>query len=95
MGLIPHSIVGQRVCLQKWDAPVFKGDRLWLNEQEFLSLDDLKYALRQATQQRLLLSIFNCCQGLQLAQQFANVASTGVIVMREPVPDKVAQIFLQ
>ncbi|MBE7385063.1 MAG: pentapeptide repeat-containing protein [Leptolyngbya sp. SIO1E4] len=73
----------------------FEGDRLWLNEQEFLSLDDLKYALRQATQQGLSLSIFNCCQGLQLARQFANVASTGVIVMREPVPDKVAQIFLQ
>ncbi|PSN19716.1 hypothetical protein C7271_05845 [filamentous cyanobacterium CCP5] len=73
----------------------FEGDRLWLNEQEFLSLDDLKYALRQATQQGLSLSIFNCCQGLQLVRQFANVNSTGVIVMREPVPDQVAQLFLR
>jgi len=73
----------------------FEGDRLWLNEQEFLSLNDLKYALRQATQQGLSLSIFNCCQGLQLARQFASVASTGVIVMREPVPDQVAQLFLR
>lgn len=73
----------------------FEGDRLWLNEQEFLSLDDLKYALRQATQRGLSLSIFNCCQGLQLARQFANVTSTGVIVMREPVPDQVAQLFLR
>ncbi|MEM1256478.1 MAG: pentapeptide repeat-containing protein [Cyanobacteria bacterium P01_H01_bin.21] len=73
----------------------FQGDRIWLNEKEFLSLDDLKYALRQATQQGLSLSIFNCCQGLKLAQQFTNAISTGITVMREPVPDQIAQQFLR
>lgn len=73
----------------------FQGDHLWLNDQESLSLEEMRYALRQATQQGLALTIFNCCQGLQLAQQLAGAASAGVVVMREPVPDEVAQIFLQ
>lgn len=73
----------------------FQGDRIWINEHESLSLDKMRYALREATQRGLSLSIFNCCQGIQLAQQFASVVSSEMVVMREPVPDEVAQLFLR
>lgn len=73
----------------------FQGNRIWINEQESLSLEEMRYALREATQRGLSLAIFNCCRGLHLARQLASVVSTDVLVMREPVPDEAAQIFLR
>ena len=43
----------------------------------------------------LQLVIFNSCQGLGLAKQLEDLALPLVIVMREKVPDFVAQMFLQ
>ena len=86
---------------QGWDIFCFsghsalQGNNIWLNAQDAISLDEMKYALRTASQKGLSVSIFNCCQGIRLAQQFSNVVSTGVVVMREPIPDLVAQVFLR
>jgi uncharacterized protein YjbI with pentapeptide repeats len=86
---------------QGWDIFCFsghsalQGDQIWINDQESISLNQMEYALMAAAQNGLSVSIFNCCQGIRLAQQFANVVSAGVVVMREPVPDAVAQAFLQ
>ena len=86
---------------QGWDIFCFsghsalQGNYIWLNDQDAISLDEMKYALRTASQKGLSVSIFNCCQGIRLAQQFSNVVSTGVVVMREPIPDLVAQVFLR
>ncbi len=41
------------------------------------------------------MAIFNCCDGLGLARQLSDLQMPQVIVMREPVPDKVAQEFLK
>ena len=41
------------------------------------------------------LAIFNSCDGLGLAQQFANLGLPYIIVWREAVPDKIAQDFLR
>ena len=40
-------------------------------------------------------AIFNSCDGLGLAQQLQDLHIPQVIVMREPVPDVVAQEFLK
>ena len=60
-----------------------------------LTIDELENALREAIRQGLQLAIFNSCDGLGLARQLADLHIPQIIVMREPVPDKVAQEFLK
>jgi Protein kinase domain/CHAT domain len=66
-----------------------------LNQQESITIDDLEPDLREAVEQGLQLAIFNSCEGLAIARQLANIHIPNIIVMREPVPDEVAQKFLQ
>ncbi|HHP7245143.1 MAG TPA: CHASE2 domain-containing protein, partial [Elainellaceae cyanobacterium] len=68
---------------------------LQLNRQDSLTLEQLRYALKYAIAQGLKLAIFNSCDGLGLAQSLADLHIPQVIVMREPVPDQVAQQFLR
>ncbi|MGF1494185.1 MAG: CHASE2 domain-containing protein [Microcoleaceae cyanobacterium] len=65
-----------------------------INSQERLTLIDLQNALRKAIAQGLQLAIFNSCDGLGLARTLADLQIPQLIVMREPVPDRVAQEFL-
>lgn len=88
-----------------WDLLFFVGHsashthdcsgEIQLNPEETLSLDDLHYALQQSVHKGLKLAIFNSCDGLGLARKLADLQIPYVIVMREPVPDQVAQTFLQ
>ena len=68
---------------------------LAVNPTESLSLSQLKYALRNSVQRGLRLAIFNSCDGLGLARELADLQIPQLIVMREPVPDYVAQQFLK
>jgi CHASE2 domain-containing sensor protein len=69
--------------------------RIYINPQESLTLDELWYGLRKAVERGLKIAIFNSCDGLGLAQQLHDVQIPQMIVMRELVPDKVAQEFLK
>ncbi len=60
-----------------------------------LEISELKETLRTAIANGLKLAIFNSCDGLGLARQLERLHIPQVIVMREPVPDKVAQEFLK
>ena len=90
---------------QGWDILFFAGHsssqgkdelgRIYLNQIESLSLNQLKYALKKAIEQGLKLAIFNSCDGLGLARNLAELHIPQLIVMREPVPDQVAQEFLK
>lgn len=60
-----------------------------------IKLEELQKAIKAAIVRGLKLAIFNSCDGLGLAQQLANLNIPQVIVMREPVPDLVAQEFLK
>lgn len=85
-----------------WDILFFAGHsqttgesgRIYLNPQDSLTLEELRYGLQRAIAQGLQLAIFNSCDGLGLAQDLENLHIPQVIVMREPVPDRVAQAFL-
>lgn len=66
-----------------------------LNDNDSLSIEEFKEALKQAISQGLQLAIFNSCDGLGLASQLAQLHLPRCIVMREPVPDKVAVEFLE
>ncbi len=68
--------------------------RFYLNARESLAIRDLKYALQQAIAKGLKLAIFNSCDGLQLAQDLADLQMPAIAVMRERIPDEAAQQFL-
>ncbi|AFY56153.1 ABC-type phosphate transport system, periplasmic component [Rivularia sp. PCC 7116] len=66
-----------------------------LNDTDRLSIEEFKEALKQAINKGLQLAIFNSCDGLGLASQLAHLHLSRCIVMREPVPDRVAVEFLK
>ncbi len=88
---------------QKWDILFFAGHswtqedlqgRFSINRQEILTIEELKLALTNAIKHGLKLAIFNSCDGLGLAYKLVGLQIPATIVMRERVPDKVAQKFL-
>ena len=90
---------------QGWDILFFAGhgnsDRfketgcIKINDRDSLTTKELKYALTKAVAKGLKIAIFNSCDGLGLARELADLKIPQIIVMREPVPDKVAQEFLK
>ena len=89
---------------QPWNIIFFAGHsstkpegndgRIWLNDNEYLSPAQLKITLSQAARNGLKLAIFNSCDGLGLARQLDSLEIPHIIVMREPIHDRVAQMFL-
>jgi CHASE2 domain-containing sensor protein len=69
--------------------------KIYINQTESLTISQLKFALKKAVERGLQLAIFNSCDGLGLAREFADLQIPQIIVMRETVPDKVAQEFLK
>ncbi len=87
---------------KKWDILFFAGHsnthnetgRIYINQQDSLSLEELYYSLKKAVGKGLKLAIFNSCDGLGLASFLEQLYLPQMIVMREPVPDRVAHEFL-
>jgi WD40 repeat protein len=87
---------------QPWDILFFAGHsktegdtgRIFINQTDSLTIAQLKYALKNAVAGGLQLAIFNSCDGLGLATELEQLHIGQMIVMREPVPDQVAQKFL-
>ena len=87
---------------QAWDILFFAGHsqtegeqgRIFINKDDSLTLAELNYGLKIAVQQGLQLAIFNSCDGLGLAYELEQLSLPHMIVMKEPVPDKVAHAFL-
>ncbi|MBD2776080.1 CHAT domain-containing protein [Iningainema tapete] len=94
--------INDQLWNQPWDILFFAGHsktegekgRIYINQTDSLTIAELKYALRNAVAQGLQLAIFNSCDGLGLAFELQALHIPQMIVMREPVPDKVAQHFL-
>jgi CHASE2 domain-containing sensor protein len=86
-----------------WDVLFFAGHsnteqqqgRIHLSKHESLTIDELRYGLRKAIKCGLQLAIFNSCDGLGLAYELEQLHIPQSIVMREPVPDRVALTFLK
>jgi CHASE2 domain-containing sensor protein len=86
-----------------WDILFFAGHsetekdcgRIHINAEDGLTIDELKYGLKHAIASGLQLAIFNSCDGLGLAYQLERLNLPQIIVMREAVPDRVAQEFLK
>ncbi|MBD2195809.1 MULTISPECIES: CHASE2 domain-containing protein [Calothrix] len=90
---------------QDWDILFFAGHsssqadedtgKIYLNQTESLTIPQLKNALQNAIARGLQLAIFNSCDSTGLARDLADLNIPQMIVMREPVPDLVAQEFLK
>ena len=87
-----------------WDIFYFSGHSyshstgqngvMQLSSYEQISIEDLQFALTEAVDKGLKLAIINSCDGLGLAGALCHLKIPQTIVMREPVPDKVAHNFL-
>jgi len=98
--------VRNRLWEKGWDILFFAGhsdsdeelqeSRIYLNDKhEYLTLDDLENTLKKSVEQGLKLAIFNSCNGLGIARHLVAKLNIPVaIAMREPVPNRVAQEFL-
>ena len=85
-----------------WDILFFAGHsqtegqkgQINLNKNDSLSIEQIKSGVKKAIEKGLQLAIFNSCDGLGLASELERLNIPQMIVMREPVPDTVAQEFL-
>ncbi|MBP5976961.1 ABC transporter substrate-binding protein [Brasilonema sp. CT11] len=94
-----------KLWTKSWDILFFAGHscsqqddssgEIKINANESLPLENLRHSLRHAVQKGLKLAIFNSCDGLGLARNLADARIPYTIVMRQPVPDIVAQHFLK
>ena len=89
-----------------WDILFFAGHsqseektgRLYINENptnNSITIEKLEEALKTSIERGLMLTIFNSCDGLGLASALERLHIPVVVVMREPVPNRVAQEFLR
>lgn len=69
--------------------------RIYINEEESLTIEQFKNALTEAISNGLKIAIFNSCDGLALAEELSDLNIPVVIIMQEIVPDIVAQSFLK
>lgn len=87
---------------QGWDILLFSGHShssldagyIYLNAEESITIAQLKHSLNKAIANGLQIAIFNSCQGVGLAFQLGDLSLPYTVVMGEPVPDRIAQLFL-
>lgn len=96
--------INDRLWEEAWDIIFFAGHgetendtgKIYINQTDSLTIDELWYGLRKAVNNGLQLAIFNCCDGLGLARNLDDFQMIPqMILMRELVPDFVAQEFLK
>lgn len=98
-----HQQINDYLWEQPWDIIFFAGHsetsgdtgRIYINPTDSLTIEQLGFALRKAVDGGLKLAVFNSCDGLGLARQLDDLQIPQMIVMRELVPDQVAQEFLK
>jgi uncharacterized protein YjbI with pentapeptide repeats len=87
-----------------WDIIFFSGHsdtndenigKIYINATDGLEMAELKEVLQPAIAKRVQIAIFNSCDGLGLAPELEELNIDRLIVMREPIPDEVAQKFLK
>lgn len=97
--------INDQLWEQSWDILFFAGHsetegetgKIYINPTDSLTINELWFGLKKAVNNGLKIAIFNSCDGLGLARQLEslNLHIPQMIVMRELVPDRVAQEFLK
>jgi hypothetical protein len=103
------EILKQQICdaiadKQGWDILLFAGHsnettltggEFAIAPQTFLSLSELKPYLLKAKEKGLQFALFNSCSGLSIASALIDLGLSQVVIMREPIHNDVARVFLQ
>jgi WD40 repeat protein len=100
----PEAFKKELLNPKSWDILFFAGHsqtegetgRIYINENHknnSLTIEELEIALKGAISRGLQLAIFNSCDGVGLGLALEKLHIPTVIVMREPVPNHVAQEF--
>jgi hypothetical protein len=98
----------ERICSaisdpQGWDVLFFAGHsneaallegQISIAPHTAIAIKELSPYLRQAQQRGLQFALFNSCSGMDIAQGLINLGLSQVAVMREPIHNEVAQVFL-
>ena len=95
--------INEQLWNQNWNILFFAGHsqsegdtgRIYINQEDSLTIAELRYALKNAVSNGLQLAIFNSCDGLGLVNELQYLCIGQIIVMKQPVPDFVAQQFLK
>ncbi|MCT7952933.1 CHASE2 domain-containing protein [Ancylothrix sp. C2] len=98
-----HQEINAELWEKGWDIIFFAGHsqtegnkgRIYINSTDSLTITELWYGLKKAVERGLKLAIFNSCDGLGLARELEDLQIPQMIVMRELVPDQIAQEFLK
>jgi uncharacterized protein YjbI with pentapeptide repeats len=100
-----RQILNDKLWERPWDIVFFAGHsasdsnlatgHLQINPTDRLTIPELKYALERSIETGLKLVILNSCDSLGLAAELILSQLPQAIVMREPVPDIIAQQFLK
>jgi uncharacterized protein YjbI with pentapeptide repeats len=100
-----RQVLNDKLWSKHWDIiffaghsasdPDLKNGHLKINATDRLTMAELQYALKQSIEHGLKLVIINSCDSLGLATELISMQLPQAIVMREPVPDFVAQQFLK
>jgi uncharacterized protein YjbI with pentapeptide repeats len=100
-----RQILNDKLWERPWDIIFFAGHsasdpslttgHLQINQTDKLTIPELKYALKRSIETGLKLVILNSCDSLGLAAELISIQLPQAIVMREPVPDIIAQQFLK
>ncbi len=100
-----RQLLNDKLWQNSWDIIFFAGHSastanlatgyLKINAIDKLTIPELKYALKRSIANGLKLVIINACDGLGLAAELLSIQIPQAIVMREPIPDFVAQQFLE
>lgn len=98
-----HHEINDKLWEEPWDIIFFAGHGetdektgwIHINETDSLTLNEVWYGLRKAVANGLQIAIFNSCDGLGLVRGLDDWEIPQMIVMREMIPDFVAQQFLK
>ncbi len=93
----------EQLWSQQWDVLFFSGHsrtegesgRIYINANDSLTIPELRETLGEVIRNGLQLAIFNSCDGLGIVNDLASLHIPEMLVMREPVPDQVAQTYLK
>jgi hypothetical protein len=73
----------------------FQDGVIYLDNNTPVEISRLRLELQAAIDRGLQIAIFNCCNGLGLAEQVTDLNIPYIIVMREIIPNQIAQEFLE
>ncbi|MFM7365835.1 MAG: CHASE2 domain-containing protein [Cuspidothrix sp.] len=105
--LINESSIKVYNCLgeRNYDILYFSGHgktnedigRIYINQDEYLEINQLNLQIKKAIDNSLKLAIFNCCQGLGLESELSKnrLLIPNLIIMRDIIHERISQIFLE